>query len=76
MKNDDLIHVGRAIADAGGITIGVAIGAPAAITVGAMLTSTRWAINSVNTALIFMVLVVAVAALGGAPRGSSRLLRP
>ena len=70
MKSDDLIHAGRAIADAGGVTIGVAIGAPAAIAVGAILTSARWAVNSVNTALIFMVLVVAVAALGGRAAGA------
>ena len=70
MKSDDLIHAGRAIADAGGVTIGMAIGAPAAIAVGAILTSARWAVNSVNTALIFMVLVVAVAALGGRAAGA------
>ena len=70
MKGDDLIHAGRAVADAGGVTIGVAIGAPAAIAVGAILTSVRWAVNSVNTALIFMVLVVAVAALGGRAAGA------
>ena len=70
MNSDDLIHAGRAVADAGGVTIGVAVGAPAAIAVGAILTSARWAINSVNTALIFMVLVVAVAALGGRAAGA------
>ena len=70
MKSDDLIHAGRAVADAGGVTIGVAVGAPAAIAVGAILTSTRWAVNSVNTALVFMVLVVAVAALGGRAAGA------
>ena len=70
MKSDDLIHAGRSIADAGGITIGMAIGAPAAIAVGAILTSARWAVNSVNTALVFMVLVVAVAALGGRAAGA------
>ena len=70
MKTDDLIHAGRAIADAGGITIGMTIGAPAAITVGAILTTTRWGVNSVNTALVFMVLVVAVAALGGRTAGA------
>ena len=70
MKSDDLIHAGRSIADAGGITIGMTVGAPAAIAVGASLTSTRWAVNSVNTALVFMVLVVAVAALGGRAAGA------
>ncbi len=70
MRGDDLIHVGRAVADAGGVTIGLAIGAPAAIAVGASLTSVRWAVNSVNTALIFMVLVVGVAALGGRAAGA------
>ena len=70
MRGDDLIHAGRSVADAGGITIGVAIGAPAAIAVGAILTSVRWAINSVNMALIFMVLVVAIAALGGRAAGA------
>ena len=70
MKSDDLIHAGRSIADAGGITIGMTIGLPAAIVVGAILTSTRWAVNSANTALVFMVLVVAVAALGGRAAGA------
>ena len=70
MRGDELIHVGRAVADADGVTIGLAIGAPAAIVVGASLTSVRWAVNSVNTALIFMVLVVAVAALGGRAAGA------
>jgi Domain of unknown function (DUF4118) len=70
MKSDDLIHAGRAVADTGGITIGMTIGAPAAIAVGASLTTVRWAVNSVNTALIFMVLVVAVAALGGRAAGA------
>lgn len=70
MKGDNLIHASRALSDAGGVTIGLAVGAPAAIAVGAVLTTFRWAVNSVNTALIFMILVVAVAALGGRAAGA------
>ena len=69
MKAAAALDVGRAVSDAGGVTIGFAIGAPAAIALGAGLTSFRWAVNSVNVALIFMVLVVAVAALGGRAAG-------
>jgi len=69
MNGDDVIHAGRAISTAGAATIGLAIGAPAAIAIGATLATFRWAVNSVNTALIFMILVVAIAALGGRVAG-------
>jgi hypothetical protein len=69
MRADALLDAGRAVSDAGGVTIGFAVGTPAALALGAGLTSFRWAVNSVNTALIFMMLVVAVAALGGRAAG-------
>jgi hypothetical protein len=70
VSGERLIPMARAVADAGGATVGMMIGVPAAITVGAALTGFRWAVNPVNVALIFMVLVVAVAALGGRTAGA------
>jgi hypothetical protein len=69
MSADASLDVVRAVSDAGGVTIGLAVGAPAAIAIGVGLTSVRWAVNGVNVALIFMMLVVAVAALGGRAAG-------
>ncbi len=69
MKADRLLPAARTISQAGGGTIGMVIGVPAAVTVGAVLTSLRWAFNSVNAALVFMILVVAVAAIGGRAAG-------
>ena len=69
MKADRLLPAARTLSEAGGATIGMVVGIPAAIIVGAVLTSLRWAFNSVNAALVFMILVVALAAIGGRVAG-------
>jgi hypothetical protein len=51
------------------LTIGVAVGVPAAVGVGALLAVFRSVFNPTNGALILMVVVVAVAALGGRAAG-------
>jgi K+-sensing histidine kinase KdpD len=70
MTGEDLIHAGRSISGAGGLTIGLAIGTPCAMAIGAIVANARWAVNGVNSALILMLLVVAIAALGGRLAGT------
>jgi K+-sensing histidine kinase KdpD len=52
-----------------GITIGVAVGVPAAVGVGAFLALFRSLFDATNAALVLMIVVVAVAALGGPAAG-------
>jgi K+-sensing histidine kinase KdpD len=51
------------------LTIGVAVGIPAAVGVGAVLALARGVFDQTNSALILMIVVVAVAALGGRAAG-------
>src|SRR4051812_2928890 len=51
------------------LTIGVVVGVPAAIGVGAFLAMFRSVFDSTNAALVLMIVVVAVAALGGRAAG-------
>jgi hypothetical protein len=51
------------------LTIGIAIGIPAAVGVGAVLALFRAVFDPQNAALVFMILVVAVAAIGGRAAG-------
>ncbi len=55
--------------DRTGLMIGCAVGVPAAIVVGALIGIPRSLINSTNAALILMIVVVAVAAVGGRAAG-------
>jgi hypothetical protein len=55
--------------DSTGLLIGSAVGVPAAVAVGAFLTLFRDVFNSTNAALVLMIVVVAVAALGGRTAG-------
>ena len=55
--------------DRTGLLIGCAVGVPAAILVGALVGIPRSLINSTNAALILMIVVVAVAAIGGRAAG-------
>ena len=55
--------------DRTGLLIGSAVGVPAAILVGALVGIPRSLINSTNAALILMIVVVAVAAIGGRAAG-------
>jgi hypothetical protein len=52
-----------------GLTIGLAVGVPAAIGVGAFLALFRSIFDATNAALVLMIVVVAVAALGGRAAG-------
>jgi Domain of unknown function (DUF4118) len=51
------------------LTIGIAVGVPAAIGVGAVLAAFRPLFDSTNAALVLMIVVVAVAAIGGRAAG-------
>jgi Domain of unknown function (DUF4118) len=51
------------------LTIGIVVGVPAAIGVGAVLAVFRPLFDSTNAALVLMIVVVAVAALGGRAAG-------
>src|SRR5262245_40208696 len=55
--------------DPTGLVIGVAVGIPAAVGVGALLALARGVFDQTNAALILMIVVVAVAALGGRAAG-------
>jgi K+-sensing histidine kinase KdpD len=55
--------------DRTGLLIGLAVGVPAAIGAGAFLALFRDAVNTTNAALALMIVVVAVAALGGRAAG-------
>ena len=55
--------------DRTGLLIGCAVGVPAAILVGALVGIPRSLINSTNAALVLMIVVVAVAAIGGRAAG-------
>jgi hypothetical protein len=52
-----------------GLITGVAVGVPAAIGVGAVMAAFRPVFNSPNAALVLMIVVVAVAAMGGRTAG-------
>jgi K+-sensing histidine kinase KdpD len=47
------------------VTIGVVVGIPAAVGVGALMATARSFFDAANAALVLMIVVVAVAALGG-----------
>jgi K+-sensing histidine kinase KdpD len=51
------------------LTIGMAVGVPAAVGVGAFLALFRSVFDATNAALVLMIVVVAVAALGGRAAG-------
>jgi K+-sensing histidine kinase KdpD len=51
------------------LTIGIALGVPAAIAVGAVLALFRSLFDATNAALVLMIVVVAVAAIGGRAAG-------
>ena len=51
------------------LTIGIAVGVPAAVAVGAFLALFRSIFDATNAALVLMIVVVAVAALGGRAGG-------
>ena len=55
--------------DPTGLVIGVAVGIPAAVGTGAVLALARGVFDQTNAALILMIVVVAVAALGGRAAG-------
>jgi K+-sensing histidine kinase KdpD len=55
--------------DPTGLVIGVAVGIPAAVVVGALLALARDVFDQTASALILMIVVVAVAALGGRAAG-------
>ena len=55
--------------DPTGLTIGVAVGVPAAVAVAAVMAAFRSLFDSTNAALVLMIVVVAVAALGGRAAG-------
>ena len=52
-----------------GLTIGVVVGIPAAVGVGALMATVRSFFGTTNAALVLMIVVVAVAALGGRVAG-------
>ncbi len=51
------------------LTIGIAVGVPAAVAVGAVLTLFRSVFDPTNAALVLMIVVVAVSAMGGRAAG-------
>lgn len=55
--------------DTRGLTIGVVVGVPAAVAVGALLAVFRSLFDATNAALVLMIVVVGVAALGGRAAG-------
>jgi hypothetical protein len=52
-----------------GLTVGVAVGVPAAVAVGAFLALFRSVFDTANAALVLMIVVVGVAAIGGRAAG-------
>ena len=64
----DLPHDESSI-DRRGLTIGVVVGIPAAIGAGALMATARSFFDTTNAALVLMIVVVAVAALGGRVAG-------
>jgi K+-sensing histidine kinase KdpD len=55
--------------DTAGLTIGVVVGIPAAVAAGAIMAAFRPLFDGANAALVLMIVVVAVAALGGRAAG-------
>jgi hypothetical protein len=55
--------------DRAGVTIGVVVGIPAAVGIGALMATARSFFGTTNAALVLMIVVVAVAALGGRVAG-------
>jgi hypothetical protein len=55
--------------DSRGLLIGAALGVPAAIGIGALMATMRPLFDTTNAALVLMIVVVAVAALGGRAAG-------
>lgn len=55
--------------DTRGVTIGVVVGVPAAVAIGAVLATMRSLFDETNAALVLMVVVVAVAWIGGRAAG-------
>jgi hypothetical protein len=55
--------------DRTGVTIGVVVGIPAAVGIGALMATVRSFFDTTNAALVLMIVVVAVAALGGRVAG-------
>ena len=55
--------------DATGLTVGVVVGVPAAVGVAALMATARSFFGTTNAALVLMIVVVAVAALGGRVAG-------
>jgi hypothetical protein len=55
--------------DTRGLTIGLVVGVPAAVAVGAVLATMRSLFDETNAALVLMIVVVAVATLGGRAAG-------
>ena len=55
--------------DTTGLTIGVVVGVPAAVGVAALMATARSFFGTTNAALVLMIVVVAVAALGGRVAG-------
>ena len=55
--------------DPRGFTIGIAVGVPAAVAVAAVMAVFRELFDTTNAALVLMIVVVAVAALGGRTAG-------
>ena len=60
---------GQAGVDTTGLMIGVVVGVPAAVGAGAVMAAFRPLFDGTNTALVLMIVVVAVAALGGRAAG-------
>ena len=59
----------QSVLDPRGFTIGVAVGVPAAVAVAAVMAVFRELFDTTNAALVLMIVVVAVAALGGRTAG-------
>jgi len=55
--------------DTRGVTIGLVVGVPATVTVGAVLATLRSLFDETNAALVLMIVVVAVAMVGGRAAG-------
>ena len=55
--------------DTTGLTVGVVVGVPAAVGVAALMATARSFFGTTNAALVLMIVVVAVAALGGRVAG-------
>ena len=59
----------RRAVDRDGLLIGVVVGIPAAVAAGAVMALSRSVFDTTNAALVLMIVVVAVAALGGRTAG-------